>query len=195
LGGHLQRMPKIIDFNNPQQDGMLERLLASYVPGRGVPPDECTRHLPYYKTLKIFAAPVESRSMLMKAYLAEWYEASRREVYYDSHKRGEIFTGYWSWESGAITFILDIDDSSYGDMMFYPADLVGYARSVNAPKSFVNPNSEPELREKSGQVCPLGGLWESLDIPPQRRKFEKGDVMQAADAAYGITVWRYLGAA
>ncbi|GGY92396.1 hypothetical protein GCM10007388_27180 [Pseudoduganella plicata] len=53
---------------------------------------------------------------------------------------------------------------------------------------------EQELREKSGQFCPAGGLWESLDIPPQRRNFEKGYVMQAADAAYGVTVWRYLGA-
>lgn len=194
-GGHLQRIPRIIDFNNPQQDGMLERLIASYVPGRGVPPDECTRHLPYYKTLKIFTAPIESRAALMKEYLADWYEASRREVYYGSHKRGEIFTGYWSWEAAAITFILDIDDSSYRDMMFYPADLVDYARTVNAPKSFVDSNSDSELREKSGEICPLGGMWESLDIPPQRRKFEKGDVMQAADAAYGLTVWRYLGAA
>ncbi|QBQ39468.1 DUF1911 domain-containing protein [Pseudoduganella plicata] len=173
---------------------MLERLLASYVPNRSAPPGECTRHLPYYKTLKIFAAPKESRAVLMKEYLADWYEASRREVYYESHKRGEIFTGYWSWESAAITFILDIDDSSYRDMMFYPIDLVDYARSVNAPRSFVEPYSESELREKSGEICPLGGVWESLDIPPQRKRFEKGDVMQATEAAYGITVWRYLGA-
>ena len=192
-GELIHRIPKIIDFNNPSRDAMLENIMNFYVPGRGEPPLECTRHLPYFKTLKIFGAAAEDRPALMKEYLRDWYESSRREGYYNSHTRGELFTGYWSLESAAITFLLNIDDSSYRDAMFYPVDLVDYARSINAPRSCREIKVEEKLREKSGQPCPASGLWEALDIPPQRRRFEKGDVMQATDAAYGITVWQYLG--
>ncbi|MFB9290307.1 PoNe immunity protein domain-containing protein [Pseudoduganella plicata] len=190
-GALLSDIPDIIDFNNPRRDGMLERLLEMFVPGRDVMVGECTRHLPYFQTLKMFAATRNQRPALMKQYLADWYEASRREGYYNSHTRGDVFTGYWSWEAAAITYVLDIDDSSYRAASFYSVDLVDYARSINAPKSAA---AQPELCEKAGQACPVAGVWETLDIPPQRRSFEKGELMQTAEAADGITVWRYIRA-
>ena len=84
----------------------------------------CTRHLPYFTTLKIFAAEKQARPALMQDYLDKWYDASRREPYHDSHARDTSFSGYWSWEAAAITCLLDIDDSCYRDAAFYPADLV-----------------------------------------------------------------------
>ncbi|AYM75842.1 DUF1911 domain-containing protein [Janthinobacterium agaricidamnosum] len=62
------------------------------------------------------------------AYLQQWYAASRREPYYDSHRRDTSFWGYWSWEAAAITCVLDIDDSGYRGAPFYPADLVAFCR-------------------------------------------------------------------
>ncbi|MQA38134.1 DUF1911 domain-containing protein [Rugamonas sp. FT29W] len=173
---------------------MLERLLKSYVDNRGKPPDECMRHLPYFKTLKIFSAPTETRSQLMAEYLDDWYHASRREPYYDSHKKGDQFTGYWAWEAAAITYILEIDDASYRSAKFYPADLVDFARSINAPLAAQPVPENVGLRAKSGTACPKTGVWETLDIPLQHRRFEQGEIMQATDAAYGLTVWRYLSA-
>ncbi len=192
-GEMLKQVPTIIDHNNSVRDGMLERMISSFSPDRDVPPDECARHLPYFKVLKIYSAALENRSALMKEYLEDWYHASRREGYYDSHKRGDLFTGYWSWEAAAITYLLDIDDSSYRNAKFYPADLVEYARSISAPRSKAVESDERELRVKSGQICPKSGAWETLDIPLKRHNFKVGDVMQAQDAAYGMTVWRYLG--
>ena len=192
--GLLRQAADVVDFNNPVRDGMLERLLSAFMPDRAPAPDECTRHLPYFKTLKIFSSPNENRSSLMKEYLEDWYEASRREVYYNSHKRGDAFTGYWSWEAAAITYILDIDDGSFRDAMFYPVDLVDYARGINAPKSYKDLADNVELREKSGRPCPKAGRWETLDIPPQQREFKYGEILQASHAAYGITIWRYLDA-
>ena len=61
----LRQIAEIVDFNNPRMDGMLERLLGPYLSDRDSPPDACTRHLPYFKTLKIFSAPVERRPELM----------------------------------------------------------------------------------------------------------------------------------
>lgn len=192
-GGELRRVREIIDLNNPTQDGMLERLLAPYVAGPASLPADCTRHLPYFKTLKIFDAAPQDRSALMSEYLEEWYRASRREPYYDSHKREDDFTGYWSWEAAAITYLLNIDDSLYRNAKFYPVDLVDFARNMQAPRSVQMNSGTPELRAKSGQDCPKSGTWETLDIPLQRRKFAAGDIMQAENASYGITVWRYVG--
>lgn len=130
-GDLLPRLVPIIDYRNPVMDGLLDRLLGRYVPGRPKAPDECTRHLPYSKTLKIFTANKLERAALVAAYLDEWYAASRREPYYDSHKRGNVFRGYWSWESAAITFMLEVDDSTYSHARFYPKDLAQFARATN----------------------------------------------------------------
>lgn len=190
----LNRIPPIIDYNNPAPDGMLERILSFYVDGRRSPPDDCSRQLPYFKTLKIFGAFPETGAGMMKQYLAEWYRASRRERYHDSHKRGEVFTGYWAWEAAAITYLLDIDDSSYRGMAFYPADLVDFARGINATRSANGGLSTEELRAKSGHACPKEGAWETLDIPLQRRQFKAGEIIKVDDASYGGAIWRYLGA-
>lgn len=190
----INKILPIIDYNNPRKDGMLERLIAPYTKNRDDFPDDCTRHLPYFKTLKIFQAPVEARAELMKDYLEDWYPASRREPYYDSHKRGDQFSGYWAWEAAAITYILKIEDKSYRDAKFYPKDLVEFATVINATPQEKLRLSDLELRAKSGQGCPQAGIWETLDIPLQRRNFEVGEIMQADNASYGITVWRYIGA-
>lgn len=124
----LPRLASLVDYKNPSRHGMLERLLAPYVAGRGPAPSECTRHLPYFNTLKIFTAAPAARPQMMAEYLDQWYAASRREPYHDSHKRGISFLGYWAWEAAAITFLLDIDDTSYRDAEFYPSDLLEYAR-------------------------------------------------------------------
>lgn len=127
-GNLLPEIARIIEYKNPYMDGMLEHMLSHYVPDRDTTITECTRHLPYFGTLKIFSAPVDARPAMMAEYLEDWYRASRREPYYESHTRGSVFKGYWSWETAAITFLLDIDDSSYRNAEFYPADRVDFAR-------------------------------------------------------------------
>jgi len=135
FGDLLPALARIIEYKNPRMDGMLERLLSYYVPNRDTSLNECARHLPYFKTLKIFNASPEMRPELIAEYLEDWYLASRREPYYDSHTRDTSFNGYWSWEAAAITFLLDIDDSSYRTAEFYPADLVDFARRMKEEPS------------------------------------------------------------
>ncbi len=131
LSDLIPRLFPLIDYNNRQKDGMLERMIELLEPSRGVPPDKCTRHLPYFKTIKIFKAPSEKRSELMAEYLNNWYHASRSEPYHDSEDQ-DFFTGYWSYEAAAITFLLNIDDSSYSSAPFYPKELVDFARASSA---------------------------------------------------------------
>lgn len=128
-GNLLDRIVPILDFRNPR-DGLLDRLLAAQGLERGTPSLECLRHLPYTKTLAIFSAQPEDRVGMLAEYLENWYDASRREEYYDSHKRGDSFHGYWSLEAGAIAIVLGIDDASFRTAQFYPSDLVDFARDA-----------------------------------------------------------------
>ena len=190
----LYKIPSLIDYNNPDKDGMLERLLAQYVDDRNSFPDECTRHLPYYRTLKIFSTLPEERAALMDEYLATWYEGSRREPYFGSHKRGDAFQGYWSWEAGAITVALSIDDQTYRHAEFYPADLVAFARDSEftyAPEGYPL-QTQGELRAKAGDPCPKAGRWQSLETTPETIYVNVAETMPDRNAKYGLTVWRFL---
>lgn len=190
-GKLLPRILPIIDYNNPVRDGLLERLLSFYVSDRGTPPDDCTRHLPYFKTIKIFAANASDRPGLLADYLAEWYHASRREPYFDSHKKGSSFLGYWSWEAAAIAFVLDIDDSGVRDAQFYPIDLIAYANDFANVHPQDQLSASVELRAKAGDSCPRAGRWKTLDIPVQTASYTEGEIMGGSLAPYGLTVWTY----
>ncbi|MBF8768137.1 hypothetical protein IR009_23410, partial [Pseudomonas putida] len=91
LTGNAAQMPRVmqfLDYGNEDmdvRDGLLERLVAPFVAGRGTPPDTATRHLPYRKLFKVFDAAPDKRPALMAKYLDEWYHASRREPYIDQH--------------------------------------------------------------------------------------------------------------
>jgi Domain of unknown function (DUF1911) len=196
-GNTMERLLKVIDYNNHQADGMLERIFAFYVDDRGPPPDECTRHLPYFKTLKIFAAPKNKRPELMAEYLEDWYEASRRESYYDSHARNDAmsFKGYWSWEAAAITYLLGINDSSYRDAEFYPKDLVAFARQLDKETKGAVPVPEQERqrhRVEGGQPCTQAGYWFTPAKQGSRRQFKKGEIMPVIEGSqYGATIWQW----
>lgn len=190
----IPRLLPILDYNNRQRDGLLERLLAPYTGERGTLPNECLRHLPYFKLLKVFSASREERSTLISEYLEEWYPASRREPYYESHKRGASFTGYWSWEAAAVTLVLNIDDSSYRHAPFYPSDMVEFSRqskTLYAPAGML-PATSNELRSKAGDPCPLAGLWQSLDVTAKSQRYQQGQPMDDLESAYGLTVWRFI---
>ena len=187
---YVPRIMAIIDYNNPR-DGMIERLAAMYMERPQPLPSECLRHLPYYKTLAIFDAPAAERPGLMQDYLDDWYQASRREPYYDSHSKGNQFLGYWSWEAAAITTALRIDDALYRDHEFYPRDMADLGKQkggAGIPGSALT----LETRAKAGDACPVAGTWESIGIPTQRAEYAKDAKMQDLGSPYGLTVWRLL---
>ncbi|MBO0935657.1 DUF1911 domain-containing protein [Fibrella sp. HMF5335] len=68
----------------------------------------------------------QEAAIKLKNYLEEhWYTADNLSTRFNSHKKssgGHI--GYWSFEAGAITKIMGLDDSSFKDNPFYPYDLV-----------------------------------------------------------------------
>jgi len=189
LLGHGTLLPsvaRILEYKNPRMDAMLERMLSHYVSHRDSTLTECTRHLPYFKTLKIFNAAADERPTLMAEYLEDWYAASRREPYYESHTRGPVFKGYWSWEAAAITFLLDIDDSTYRNAEFYPADLVDFARRVKLDEASANrvDVDAKERQMKAGDACQKAGTWQPIDIPSTTNVFSEGEIAPDLGSRY-----------
>lgn len=56
-----------------------------------------------------------------------WYEGHSDEAWYDAHEnKHDIYSGYWSFESGAIAKTLKLDDSALKDTPYYPYDMVHF---------------------------------------------------------------------
>lgn len=190
----LHRLCAIWDYGNQPLDGLLERLVAPFVSGRDAPPDEYTRHLPYFKLLKVFSVEPDKRSALMAKYMDDWYEASRREPYYKSHTKGREhnFLGYWAFEAAAVTYVLDIDDSSYRDHEFYPRDLIDFARSLPRPLEIGGEAAQLKLRCPAGEPCPKTGYWSTPAKLGSRQHFKQGDSMpDFPGSTYGVTIWQW----
>ncbi|AEK22619.1 Conserved hypothetical protein [Capnocytophaga canimorsus Cc5] len=62
----------------------------------------------------------------LKTYLSKsWYKERSYAGWHNSHKsKHNIYTGYWSFESGALVKIIGLDDSLLKDQKYYPYDMV-----------------------------------------------------------------------
>ena len=198
----MQRIMPIIDYTEAtpegqEKDGLIERLVAPFVTGRGTPPDKARRHLPYRKLFKVFNAQPEKRPALMLQYLEDWYEASRREPYYEQHPRADIdegylYYGYWSWEAAAVTWLLGIDDTSYREHQFYPKDLVDFARAQN--ENATTDNVVERIKIKGGEVCVKTGYWTTPAQPDSRQYFNQGEIFpMLSQADWGEVYWYWDG--
>lgn len=84
---------------------------------------------PYKETFAIINAPSkEDACDTLTDYLKnKWYIGHRDTAWYNRHKRkNSTYDGYWSYESGAIVKILQLDDSSLKNVPYYPYDMVHY---------------------------------------------------------------------
>ena len=72
------------------------------------------------------------RGRLLRDYLKGWYKSNKDTYWYDYHKvrDGELFFGYWAFETAVFTLLLhaDLDGQPLKAMGFYPKDYIEYAR-------------------------------------------------------------------
>lgn len=198
----MARIMPIIDYTEAtpegqEKDGLIERLVAPFVADRGIPPYEARRHLPYRKLIKVFDAEPQKRPMLILQYLEYWYEASRREPYYNQHPQADIdegylYYGYWSWEAAAVTWLLDIDDTVYREHQFYPKDLVDFARSL--AKTTTTVNLVERIKVKGGGKCSKTGYWITPARPDIRLYFKQGEFLPSlSQLDWGEVYWYFDG--
>lgn len=131
-----EKIAKHIHSNG--EDGLIEKLLSFYIPGRTQ-----TDKLIYPKAFDLLFKATKTKGQeqidCIRQYLSKWYAnmkgiKGRGMEGYDGHKaKGEgAFCGYWSFEAAAVVYLYNIDDSSFKDMDFYPADMVYYAKTREA---------------------------------------------------------------
>jgi Domain of unknown function (DUF1911)/Domain of unknown function (DUF1910) len=182
------------DETNDGADELFELILAKL--GRKSFEAEGLIHEdPYQLLLDCIKAEPEARPALMTQFLKRWFKGQKECDWWGSHinRRGTPvldtgFFGYWAFEAALVTYLWDIDDSTYRDLPHYPKDLIDYARQ-NFPLGAQAPDMR--LRVMAGQPCPREGWWFTPAKTNSRRLFKAGEVMPDVGGDYGATIWQW----
>ena len=123
-----EKLAMIVD-REPKKDCLIENLLSYRLDDRAV--DSTTSlFLPsekYLSALTLSNTDKQQAAQQVRSYLEEdWLDSLRwltaeQEVPQESKVN---YFGYWDYVGAAITKLCDLDDSSYRDSPYYPADLM-----------------------------------------------------------------------
>lgn len=124
----IKEISKLISFSH---DYLCNFLLKSCISSWEMPHhDNFSFKRPYQSTKKVIdLARLGKRKEAvkkLKEYLTEkWYRGNAEMGWYNDHKsKFNLHFGYWSFESGALVKILDLDDSGLKGVQYYPYDMV-----------------------------------------------------------------------
>ncbi|MFC7364200.1 MULTISPECIES: PoNe immunity protein domain-containing protein [Bhargavaea] len=121
LMNRIKRIAKIYQ----DHDKLMDFLMNGSVSGKS----HFLMDRPYAKLANVLMASDKDTSVMHLAqYLQnDWYPAHEGTGWHDTHAIDDfVYRGYWSFESGAIVKILDLNDSSLKDVPYYPYDMVHY---------------------------------------------------------------------
>lgn len=128
------------DFTTPPAPGHIDRIceaMASYlVPERTSQEADGVNWADAYGELWLAIAPetsAASRVEHLTSFLDEWYDkmASEMAAQTGTHKQKDPnYVGYWCLEAAAASVMVDIDDTSFRDHAYYPAEWADWARSA-----------------------------------------------------------------
>ena len=125
----MDRLKKLIKEDGVE-DYLIEFLIHAYDPSWEIRTTSLNFGHPYTLLYDIIHAETKEIALFrLKEYLEkEWYHGHNDMGWYDSHEKEDeaIYSGYWSFESGAIAKILDLDDSILKDTPYYPYDMVHF---------------------------------------------------------------------
>ena len=181
------------DETNDGADELFELILAKL--GRKSFDAEGVIHEdPYQLLLDCVKAEPEQRPGLMTQFLKRWYKGQKECDWWGSHIRrpgttvlDTGFFGYWAFEAALVTFLWDIDDSSYRDLPHYPKDLADHARQL----ALSGIGASLPSRVMGGQACPRTGHWFTPARLDSRKHFTQGETMPRVGGDYGATIWQW----
>ena len=166
LLGHAELIPTVLSWLdrraewNRGRDAIFEQIVKKLT-GDMVDAGRQALHIEAYRPLghAILAEDPANRPALVKEFVEGWYKHMKDCYWHGTHSEGSVsYFGYWSLEAALVTYLWDIDDSSYRDHLVYPKDLVDFARGL--------PSSTPQTpRCPGGEACPRTGWWHT----PQQR--------------------------
>ena len=140
-----QYVPMAATFINRDPDKGHDPFIHTLFAALGVPnfPGKDTQLLhpdPYEILCEGLRGDRDKQQVSMSVYLKRWYkgEAIKGCYWHDRHKRApENHFGYWAFETGMLTALNGLDDSSYRDLNFYPRDLVDYGKEQGWHKELI----------------------------------------------------------
>jgi hypothetical protein len=196
LLGHDELIGKVMSWLNGNaefnrgRDTIFERIVEKLT-GDTQDPGRYALHPDAYRPLgrAILAEDPAERPALVKEFVENWYKNMKPCYWYGTHtdKEGSSYFGYWCFEAALVTYLWDIDDTSYRDHLVYPKDLIDFARSLPAEKPSYPSQSN---RCEANQPCPRSGLWYTPAKENSERAFKAGEIMpDYPDSAYGATIW------
>jgi hypothetical protein len=200
LLGHERLIPKVIawlDRNaefNRGRDTIFERVVEKLT-GNMQDPGRYSLHVAAYRPLgrAVLAEDAADRPALVKEFVENWYKHMKECYWAGTHtdREGSSYFGYWCLEAALVTFLWDIDDTSYRDHLVYPKDLVAYARENFPLRDPSAPSADARLRCPAGQPCPKAGYWFTPAKADSRRLFKAGEIMPSVGGDYGDTIWQW----
>ncbi|SPA01348.1 conserved hypothetical protein [Cupriavidus taiwanensis] len=124
----------IAAMQNRHEDALYEQLIADYVSGPQDGMDEVVFDKPYATLVEPYFQEEKGIALWhVNDYVDKWYRFQDGARWYNAHKKIEndraFYYGYWVFEAGATSYLLDLDDSGINHRM-YPKDLVAYARRL-----------------------------------------------------------------
>lgn len=131
-------------------------------------------------------------------FLKVWYKDLAAAPWHDSHKEGAGggYYGYWAFEAAAAVILLEIeDDSNLHQYLYYPKDLVAFARSFDPQNDpSLTPKTNHPTSVKGGEPAPKSGYWFTPAKENSRRYFNEGDIFPKFDLNdWGIIHWQWDG--
>jgi Domain of unknown function (DUF1911)/Domain of unknown function (DUF1910) len=181
------------DESNDGADELFESILAK-LGRKSFEADGLIHDDPYQLLLDCIKAEPAERTALMVEFLKRWFKGQKECDWWGLHinrTKSPIlqtgFFGYWAFEAALVTFLWDIDDSTYRDLPHYPKDLADYARR----NSLVGVNGGSPVRVIGGQTCPRDGLWFTPARVNSRQHFKQGEIMPVVGGDYGATIWQW----
>ena len=183
LLGLKEYLPKIAQWisSNPDDgNDPLISLLFNRLGVEGLPTASELLHPKGYTPLYELLTQTQDKTKqqtLMQTYIRGFYKnIMNQTVWKGWDTNPSIYFGFWSFEAGMITHLLNLDDSGYRDMTFYPKDLVEYARNQQPAASPVS-NRYTGRTLRVGDTCTSTGWYEALLLNNRREHFTQGQVV------------------
>ena len=198
LLGLKEYLPKIAQWisSNPDDgNDPLISLLFNRLGVEGLPTASELLHPKGYTPLYELLTQTQDKTKqqtLMQTYIRGFYKnIMNQTVWKGWDTNPSIYFGFWSFEAGMITHLLNLDDSGYRDMTFYPKDLVEYARNQQPAASPVS-NRYTGRTLRVGETCTSTGWYEALLLNNRREHFTAGQVIEGqAISAHGQPIIWY----
>ena len=112
------------------KDYLVDFLLHGLTPEWKIKSSKMKIPKPYLYIQDILNAETKEQAyILLKEFVEKkWYNGSRGYLWYNSHKMVErdTYSGYWCFVAGAVSKLLELDDTSLKDCQYYPYDMVHF---------------------------------------------------------------------